>query len=169
MSAQIPPSDPNGSDSGEEGKGSGSFGSPKLKPNLDKLFDPASAIAEDSQGEEGSGSSGGSGLPERVTVFGEWEHRESSLMLYHRTMRKRLMLEQLNHPSKMMKVIVALATQSGWDSENLVRAMDDAAQKHFGRNLYALIAMVHDSSSLDWKKGVVAPEPARRDGPASSF
>ncbi len=167
MNATSSPAEQTGSEEDGDGKGSGEFGSPKFKPNLEKLFDPESAIAEGrSEGESGDASGSGD---HRVASFGDWEHHEHSLMLYHRKLKKRLMLEQLNHPSKMMKVIVALATQSGWDSENLVRAMDDAAQKNFGRNLYALIAMVHDSSSLDWKKGVVAPEPQKRDAPGSPF
>lgn len=155
-------------DEGEQGEGGGGdgFGSPRLKPNVEALFDPQAAVAEgalpDESG-EGAAGSGGSGAPLSV---GEWEYHPDAIMLYHRRLKKRLMLEQLNSPTKMMKVIVALATQKGWETENLIRAMDLAAQKRFGKPLYQLVSFSQDTATFDWKSGQVRPEANR--GPQSS-
>lgn len=152
------PQQPEGDEDGDGESGSGDFGRPQLKPNLEALFDPATVLAE-SQGVDGSESAGAQS--DGVERFGDWELRTATLMLYHRQMRKRLMLEQLDAPSKMMKVIVALATQpqtaGQWDIENLVKALDHATHKKFGKGLYQIASMSSDSSKLDWKNGTLAP------------
>ena len=144
-----------GEDDDEGKSGSGDFGRPQLKPNLETLFDPTALLAETQSGEH---AEMGQGLAD-VENFGQWELRASSLMLYHRQLKKRLMLAQLDAPLKMMKVIVALSTQShadsDWDVENLVKAMDYAAHKNFGRGLYVLIGLANDTARLDWKAGTV--------------
>lgn len=149
----------------EEGGKSGGFGSPRLKPNLETLFDPAAALAEGAPSDESEGGSGGGGAGSESPVkVGEWEYHADSIMLYHRRLKKRLMLEQVNSPTKMMKVIVALATQSGWETENLIRAMDLAAQKRFGKPLYQLVSLSQDSATFDWKSGQVRPEVMKSPG-----
>lgn len=148
------PDDQEDSDGSSGSSGSGDFGRPQLKPNLDTLFDPTSALSEG--GDEGQGGGGGSSAPLRpVESFGEWDLHTDSLMLYHRRLKKRLMLEQLNTPSKMMKVVVALAMQSGWDTEHLIRGMDSAAMKRFGKPLYQIISMAQDTATLDWRQGML--------------
>lgn len=155
---------PEDDEDGDGESGTGDFGRPQLKPNLEALFDPDAVIAE-SQGSEAAEQGSAAG----VERFGDWELRTSSLMLYHRQLKKRLMLEQLDAPSKMMKVIVALSTQSqpraNWDVEHLVKALDHAAQKKFGRGLYQLVGLATDGAKLDWRLGTVAPvEPLRIPG-----
>lgn len=146
-----------GDGDGEGEGGSGDFGRPQLKPNLEALFDPSVALAESHAGEQGDASAGSCD----VEHFGQWELHAASLMLYHRQLKKRLMLRQLDAPSKMMKVIVALSTQShaasDWDVEHLVKALDHAANRKFGRGLYHLIGLSSDTSRLDWMSGTVGP------------
>lgn len=147
---------------GEGESGSGDFGRPQLKPNVEALFDPAAVLAESPGGEA---SDAPSSPAEGVEHFGDWELRTASLMLYHRQMKKRLMLEQLDAPSKMMKVIVALATQQHaagqWDIEHLIKALDHATHKKFGKGLYQIASMSTDSSKLDWRTGTLAAESPR--------
>lgn len=143
----------------EEGKSSGSGSAAfRLKPT-EALFDPEAALSEGHPSEDASGGNseqgsmgdqGGASI-----VVGEWVYYSDNIMLYHRRLKKRLMLEQLNSPTKMMKVIVALATQTGWETENLIRAMDLAAQKRFGKPLYQLMSFTQDSATFDWKSGQV--------------
>ena len=87
-------------------------------------------------------------------------------MLFHRQLKKRLMLEQLNAPSKMMKVVVALATQPGphgqWDIEHLLKALDAAAQRRFAKGLYQIASMSNDAAKLDWRQGTLSPVEASR-------
>lgn len=159
-----------GEESGEGGGGEG-FGSPRLKPNVEALFDPHAALAEGVPSDEtGDGRSGkGSGEAGAPLSVGEWEYHADAIMLYHRRLKKRLMLEQLNSPTKMMKVIVALATQKGWETENLIRAMDLAAQTRFGKPLYQLVSLSQDSATFDWKSGQVRPETGRSPQSGSHF
>lgn len=147
----------------EKGGKSGGGAAFRLKPNLETLFDPAAALAEGSPSDDGSEGRGSGGHDIPITV-GEWEYHADSIMLYHRRLKKRLMLEQLNSPTKMMKVIVALATQTGWETENLIRAMDVAAQKRFGKPLYQLVSFSQDSATFDWKSGQVRPENPKAPG-----
>lgn len=138
-------------DDGDGESGSGDFGRPQLKPNLEALLDPASAAAAEEQADPA-----GAGLG--VERFGSWELHETSLMLFHRQLRKRLMLAQLDSASKMMKVVVALSLQPAsvaWDIENLVKAMDHASHKKFGKGLYHIAGLVNDSARLDWHKGTL--------------
>lgn len=140
---------------GEGEKGSG--GGPTLKPDQ-SLFDPSAALADGSDARsEGS---------RPVEHRGEWEFYPDGIMLYHRARKKRLMLEQLNTPTKMMKVIVALGSQPGWDADNLIKALDRAAQERFKKSLYQVISLSHDSASLDWRSGAIRPE-AERPKPSS--
>jgi hypothetical protein len=163
----IEPTERPEDDDDGKSEGEGDFGRPELKPNLEALFDPASVIAEGSpEGEERAGA-----LPPGVELFGQWELRESSLMLFHRQRKKRLMLERLNAPSEMMRVVVALATQAGpqgqWDIENLLRALDAATQRKFSKGLYQIASMSNDTAKLDWRQGTLSiVEPLR---PHSSF
>lgn len=147
-------------DDGEGESGSGDFGRPQLKPNLDTLFDPVSVISEAHAEATELGPDPGIGR------FGSWELHETSLMLFHRQLKKRLMLAQLDSASKMMKVIVALSVQPAsvaWDIENLIKAMDHASQKRFGKGLYHIAGMVNDSARLDWHKGTLAAiEPSKQ-------
>lgn len=164
--AQRTAEDEDGEGEGDGESGSGDFGRPQLKPNLEALFDPSTVLAESQGGDHAEPTSP---PPEGVERFGEWDLRAASLMLYHRQMKKRLMLEQLDAPSKMMKVIVALATQphaaGQWDIEHLVKALDHATHKKFGKGLYQIASLSSDASKLDWRTGTMAyVEPHR--GPA---
>lgn len=148
-------------DGDDEGKsGSGDFGRPELKPSLEALLEPHSK--EEGRGESGEGSSGSAA----VENFGHWELHEGSLMLFHRQHKKRLMLEQLNAPSKVMRVVVALATQPGepgqWDIEGLLKALDAVAKRRFSKGLYQLASMSSDTAKLDWRRGTVAEREGRR-------
>jgi hypothetical protein len=153
MQSHEPPHAHDEEDGGDEGEsGKGDFGRPELKPNLETLFDAVNANADAQVVTDNTSSTGGIGL------FGAWELHESSLMLFHRQLKKRLMLAQLDSASKMMKVIVALSTQPAsvaWDIEHLIKAMDHASQKKFGKGLYHIAGMVSDSARLDWEKGTL--------------
>lgn len=87
-------------------------------------------------------------------------------MLFHRQHKKRLMLEQLNAPSKVMRVVVALATQPGqlgqWDIEGLLKALDAVAKRRFSKGLYQLASMSSDTAKLDWRRGTVAEREIQR-------
>lgn len=136
---------------GEDGKsGSGDFGRPQLKPNLEALFDPAAFAQE----EKGDGTQAG-----ETQTFGAWEIQESSLTLFNKQKLKKLRLEELNAPSKLLKVVVGLATQNhggqSWDIENLIKAMDAVAQSRFGKTLYQLASLSNDAARLDWRQGTL--------------
>ena len=136
----------------EEGKTGKGEGAPNLKPaHLDLLFDPHSTLSEERFVQN----------KEQMMVFGDWQLNMVSLLLYHEKNKKRLMIEALDSPSKMMKVIVALSMQGNWDTENLVRAMDRAAQIRFTKGLYHLLTLTHDTYKLDWRDGTLKAESAR--------
>lgn len=150
----------NDKDDGEDGESErgGDFGKPELKPNLEALFDPASVIREGhGLGTEHDPKTAYGG----VETYGSWEYHEKALMLFHKNLKKRLMLEQLNAPSKMMRVVAALATQtqhSGqWDIDNLLKAMDAASHRRFGKGLYQISCLSSDNASLDWRNGTLTP------------
>lgn len=137
----------------DDGKsGSGDFGRPQLKPNLETLL--GVAIPPDGIESSIDDLSASLSSPEK---FGAWELHEQSLMLYHRQLKKRLLLSQLDVPSKMMKVIIALSTQQNnagsWEIENLVKAMDHATTQKFGKGLYQIAGLSSDHAKLDWAQG----------------
>jgi|SRR5476651_66321 len=153
----------------EEGKGkSGGGGAPKLKPALAE--DGSGLVSsDDSSGSGSSGKSGGGSgeppLPDLSSIFGPWEFHSGSIMLYNRAHKRRMKLEELNSPSKVMKVIIALGSQKGWDADNLVKALDHAARQRFGKTLYQVFSHVQDTATIDWKKGSLKPEAPRAPGP----
>jgi hypothetical protein len=137
----------------DDGKSdSGGFGRPQLKPNLDNLL--GGAIPGDTTEPGFDDLSESFSPPEQ---FGAWELHEKSLMLYHRQLKKKLLLSQLDVPSKMMKVIIALSTQPNsagcWEIENLVKAMDYATTQKFGKGLYQIAGLSSDHAKLDWTQG----------------
>jgi hypothetical protein len=164
LPADPPPSDEDDKDGGDEGRGGEGAGAPRLKPNLDEPLgqgDAGEGGGEGSGGEEGDGSPP---RPDELHCFGPWEFHASKLMLYNRLQKRRLMLEKLNSPSSVMRVIVALGTQQGWDADNLVKSLDHAARARFGKTLYQVFAHVQDAATIDWKKGSLKPEPPRAPG-----
>lgn len=159
-----PSAKPDEDDEDGEGKsGSGGGSPPQLKPVLAEDGSGLSSGDEGSGGSGGkSGSAGGSGEPpppDASCIFGPWEFHARSIMLYNRAHKRRMMLEQLDSPSKLMKVIVALGAQNGWDVDNLVKSMDHAARQRFGKTLYQVFSHVQDTATIDWKKGSLKPEP----------
>lgn len=134
-------------DDDEEGSGgSGGFGSPKLKPNLEQLFDPQSVIhAHKDQGTS----------QEIPQGFGCWQYHHQQLMLYNYKLHKKLMLEALDTPTKLLKVIVGLGVQQGWDTENLIKTLDLAAMHNFNKPLYNLISQTKDTVVIQWKDGTI--------------
>lgn len=152
-------------DDDDEGKGSSGSESPKLKPNLAQLLDSASTIAENfdkkssesSDGSSSGESSGGknSNIPNENIIFGAWQYHHGQLMLYNQQLHKKLMLESLDTPTKLLKVIVGLGVQKGWDTENLIKTLDAAASKNFNKPLYHLISQTKDTATIQWKKGAL--------------
>ena len=137
----------------DEGKsGSGDFGKPQLKPNLEALFAHPGEMSDSSVNITDQQNSS-----KTETSFGSWAYHESSLTLFHKNLRKKLNLEQLNAPSKILKIVVALSTtteDSGkWEIDNLVKALDSAVQKKFNKSLYQIANLSNDQAHLDWQKG----------------
>lgn len=152
-------------DDDEDGKGSSGSESPKLKPNIALLLDSASAIAENfdkksSESSDGSASGESSSgktanIPNENIIFGAWQYHHGQLMLYNQQLHKKLMLESLDTPTKLLKVIVGLGVQKGWDTENLIKTLDAAATKNFNKPLYHLISQTKDTATIQWKKGTL--------------
>lgn len=137
---------------GDQESGSGSLGSPKLKPNLEQLMDPEAAAAADAGGEGRLSSDG----QHSEDTFGDWRYQKEQLMLFNNKLRKKLMLAEMDSPNKLLKVIIGLGTQQGWDTENFVKALDYAAQQRFNKPLYQVISPAKDSLMLDWKSGTLS-------------
>ena len=153
---KTPPKDEQDDDEGESG--SGDFGKPQLKPNLEALFDASQTNIENPE-TQASNDAPNSDCAKAKDTFGSWEYHENSLMLFHKNLKKRLRLEQLNAPSKILKIVVALATtteNSGlWEIDNLVKALDAAIHKKFAKGLYQIANMSNDNARLDWHKGTL--------------
>lgn len=139
----------NKEDDDDEGSGgSGSFGSPKLKPNLEQLFDPQSVIHP----HKAHALSTSQEVPQG---FGCWQYHPQQLMLYNYKLHKKLMLEALDTPTKLLKVIVGLGVQQGWDTENLIKTLDLASNHNFNKPLYNLISQTKDTVVIQWKEGTL--------------
>ena len=133
-------------DSGKSGDGE-SGGGPVLKPDIESLLDPSKGTSE--------------GEAERAAkeqaIFGDWILLHEKMILWNSQKKRKLMLEQLDSFSKITKMLVVLGTQDGWDLENLMKALDSAANKKFGKNLYSMVSQLNDRTRMDWSDGRISP------------